>query len=1066
MRARTAVLLLGLTFFWLAPKAVMAACNPPSDYSDCQNLNPDTNLSVRGYTTTTGDKNYFDFNHPIDSKAPQLNNLISGNPNPTISNLYRVNDWNWTTNSVGGPITNSDTPVTAVGLSTTPGQSVNVPNSGYDIGGGYQAVILYATANSMTIHYTPDDNVVAGYTVQLSNFAVDPTLLAAYQKSDVAGRSQLVAVSGGQSLGKTTGELILAMRDTGQYMDPRWKNDWWHGPGSVTSKNPPSLVPAGEPFQPSFRKANYCETPAFATYPDESLATCPGDTCNPGGKPAPEADIMPTYHQADGSQTPELRPGADFQFGIGVQGLSCGQARGDSFAFAEQAPYDLFSKKQPDFCEQPHEWTGESMPSNINIPFAQQLAERWGGTLDAEHYSEAQLADLRAKADIANVKTDADLENYFLANKLMWEKSGVVSRLLPAGQIDELKAGFVRYVKQRHGQTLYADFTINGVKISDIDDPPVKPDPGVLAVNPALLTTYQQDLTAWADKWRSTLDDMGVFPNEQARSQIKVVLCGDREYQDVAMDPGYPEVMKMGLSANTIFQTLEPKESQDAFYKQQPMMKDPYKYLNQGYVTENINPDTQLASAPEVTPPAPVLAPAVTANPATVVPPPSFWDRAKNWLTQLLPHPTITALAGDAGQCFHLTASPIAKPATDGGADVSFNVYLTEEPNVKKGGHFWFWEDGNQTMDHVVYDPRRVTNYLIDSRSTGPAMHLAPNSCASRTFYAKMDECGSDNPKKDFTNDGGLTCQICAGADGKISADNVKCSAGVPLVQKQTEFPTCDPKVACCPTDKFCQPKEFKYVRYGPPYTIKGDGTGDLDYGVTWAPSGPVEDGVKLTFIKEDWHNYTAKTNSLPGDCRYKSLSKIERDEAQTCSTNGSCSSWGSSYGEGCNGQGLCAPVICTHPYTRTADVYNNVPYLYSLWQEIAGQAGTSGMPPGVLTLLKPGAPETVKAALAGNSGNTGDSNPAPAQIAGTGCSTKESEIMDAAGNFLKTPAAAVLDWGYFSTSINGQPPHLIDIDVSYSGPTKRNLLFYRLGGVCNADTWFSQKVLQPTQNF
>jgi hypothetical protein len=55
-------------------------------------------------------------------------------------------------------------------------------------------------------------------------------LLALYQQSDAAGRYNLPVLRGHQAFGKALGgEIQIAIRDWGGFLDPRSRNDWWQG---------------------------------------------------------------------------------------------------------------------------------------------------------------------------------------------------------------------------------------------------------------------------------------------------------------------------------------------------------------------------------------------------------------------------------------------------------------------------------------------------------------------------------------------------------------------------------------------------------------------------------------------------------------------------------------------------------------------------------------------------------------------------------------------------------------------------------------------------------------------
>ena len=189
---------------------------------------PDMNLAVRGYVATTADLNLVDYAGSIDPNAPQLYSLFGNQRTPIFNAAYQVYRWDWTCNCRGGPILKWD--VTLLGMETTPGELIHLPEAGYDVGGGYGALVLYAEPTRLTLKYTREDNVVAGYTLHLENICVDANLLALYQQLNAAGRSQLPALFPGQPLGRAPStEIDAAIRDSGSFLDPRTRKDWWQG---------------------------------------------------------------------------------------------------------------------------------------------------------------------------------------------------------------------------------------------------------------------------------------------------------------------------------------------------------------------------------------------------------------------------------------------------------------------------------------------------------------------------------------------------------------------------------------------------------------------------------------------------------------------------------------------------------------------------------------------------------------------------------------------------------------------------------------------------------------------
>jgi hypothetical protein len=56
----------------------------------------------------------------------------------------------------------------------------------------------------------------------------EPSLLDLYERLDRERREYLPALRAGQPFGRArSGEILVSIRDTGQFMDPRSRKDWW-----------------------------------------------------------------------------------------------------------------------------------------------------------------------------------------------------------------------------------------------------------------------------------------------------------------------------------------------------------------------------------------------------------------------------------------------------------------------------------------------------------------------------------------------------------------------------------------------------------------------------------------------------------------------------------------------------------------------------------------------------------------------------------------------------------------------------------------------------------------------
>jgi hypothetical protein len=203
-------------------------------------LHGDLNLSLRGYAAVDSAKTLQDYSGAADPGAPQLAGLFDPNQFPGISTVHRVYSWDWgcgLNGCSGPPITNPD--VTLMGLTTSPGQAIFIPERSPNLyGGGYKALVLYAEEQRITLGYTRRDSVAPGYAVHLEKLCVDPNLLALY-RAQVGpdglrifknGSYWLPALRLDQALGTALAdEIRVSIRDRGTFMDPRSRKDWWVG---------------------------------------------------------------------------------------------------------------------------------------------------------------------------------------------------------------------------------------------------------------------------------------------------------------------------------------------------------------------------------------------------------------------------------------------------------------------------------------------------------------------------------------------------------------------------------------------------------------------------------------------------------------------------------------------------------------------------------------------------------------------------------------------------------------------------------------------------------------------
>lgn len=194
--------------------------------------NPDLNLVWRSYISTTATLGLMHINGDTDVHAPQLTGLFNPPRLATFSAVYQIYDWNWGCGADGcrgNPLT--DPTVTLLALATNPGEPLFIPTRDPEIhAGGYRALVLYAEETRITLTYTREDTPARGYLVHLEDIQVDPSLLALYRAQDATGRQALPALRHQERFANASGSTLkIAIRDTGSFMDPRSRKDWWVG---------------------------------------------------------------------------------------------------------------------------------------------------------------------------------------------------------------------------------------------------------------------------------------------------------------------------------------------------------------------------------------------------------------------------------------------------------------------------------------------------------------------------------------------------------------------------------------------------------------------------------------------------------------------------------------------------------------------------------------------------------------------------------------------------------------------------------------------------------------------
>ncbi len=222
----------------------------------------DKNIELRGYVPNTDPnlvRELVNYGSDDPTQPPQLATLFSPYRVPPFAQFLQVHHWLWAPSPDPGtrstPITAP--PVTAVSFTLTPGETLHVPVSGYDIGGGAEVLVLFADADTVTLHYTRDDSSARGYTVHVDQICTDPNLLSLYNALDDPNGPRydypsavynLPALPAGKVIGTTgANNVVVALSDTGAFQDVRSCNEWWQiRPGYSGGCPPVRLLDEGK----------------------------------------------------------------------------------------------------------------------------------------------------------------------------------------------------------------------------------------------------------------------------------------------------------------------------------------------------------------------------------------------------------------------------------------------------------------------------------------------------------------------------------------------------------------------------------------------------------------------------------------------------------------------------------------------------------------------------------------------------------------------------------------------------------------------------------------------------
>ncbi len=1054
--------------------------------ADDGNLNPKKD----GWTPWNADHNLYmlDWDEGYDpGPKPYLGNIVNTPNSGPVCNPYRVNA------QTRGP---KSSDVTMCGFSTSPGQAVHAPQTCQ-----YPWLVVYADENFITLEVGTSDfaqwdtGIFNGYVVHIDGLRVDQSLLDLYRKDNPGGlrSGRLPIVKPNDIIGTAAGsEVRVSVRDNGDFMDPRSQRDWWEEMDWSQCKQ---ILSTRYGITGVNKKRN----------PDEFEGICQRISYASG----PDNPDVPIYTDKNGQSQPEMRTDADanFDFSAKSRGVHCGTAKSQPLVLTEVSPFDIKEGVPDGICKDTW-WSGEiqfnysNETNNFRIPFAQEMADHWAGTLDAEHMKESDIDSLFAAAyPVFNLDDTPDaihkkVRATATASAEIKRRQGVLRALLPKESQDTLKCSFVRFVQKKlssNGGTLYKDFKIEGTRLADIPCPP--------SVDNKKLTTASPEYLAWQKDWASKWQKMGLIPNEKSIGDLDFRVCGDRSYY---LSIHYPEVFRLGLAANELYKIFTDKKGLERYYlanndlnnMKLPVDKNPILTANLGAslpteptiaqtqdnlpnCSQPINPPANTNIQPSSSP-LPNTQPnniklsssnTVFANLISFVQNslPKVGSAFAQTIDKLNPLKDKTVkLLAQAGGCFSLSATVSPRTNADGSIDVDFVLHVNGI--VHKGGHFQIFANGSRATQLArILTPGGVIN--ISSSDIGGPIHLAPGQCTVN-FSVKIDECN------ELGNQEYYSCDICT---GECNIGNVIIPPGPGGPETKCDTPTCNASCSLCPRAQLYPSDDALWPQSYP--------KGHMLLGTTWTGSGYSEgpkDAIHYKYTIPAWDGTYDGIQDVPG-CQYKEC----REDDKNCARDYCFEGHG------------CGHIDCGKVHDRVIDIYNEVPFMASVWRQTAESdngvekfcynqcikgkgtpercRNSCTIPSGFFNIFKPkcdpndptcpsyGAassnPNCYDDCIAKKNTPTECKAACPAPEGFIGCTTKEKYVFDAEGDFGDNPGASYLTYT-FSPRFGSEARQFNEgVTVTQKSPgTNENakVLFYKMGGLCNTNKWVGEKYLNP----
>lgn len=716
----------------------------------------------------------------------------------------------------------------------------------------------------------------------------------------------------------------------------------------LTSRVEAQYVP--QPFQTSGlaeQSEVLCYPMDLTCDPKKNSASCTHELANDYFKPKSGVEL-------------EMREGAGLDQGTSVKGLHCGMTKGTPLVLNESSEYCLGA--QP--CYWPG-WIREvtmnyspfTMKDNLQIPFVEQMARHWAGTMDTEHLTPEEFDNLIIRASTPSVPGVSSGENgpdQLDAVNEIRERTGALQKLLPEDYQDTLKCNFAKWTAERRvadRPTLYNGYKPDGQVMIQLLATACRNEvcPTGMKDRGKCLVDYDQGTYlasgpygayAPGPAWRK----MNIIPNDKSTGVLYFDVFDDETYQ---LEQMYPELQKAGLAANELFRLFSTIDTQKQFYKL------PY-YDN---LMGNPLDKNQVAKD-------------------------RIWDAAVGY-TSMYRNKTIkTSMAS------------VIDTRIDEEIREEINSFSVKKQDSQKAGFFGKTEGWEKLSTAFK---KALAKTLNDKKIKLPEISV---SAVEEKIIDSLYVLSEKLPQKGFLASVGRVLAASIGNKKKCTPNGSNCCP-----------PTVEGQASC---GKACE-----LTRKGPSFTT------------VWPRSYPANHAILgLDFSKA--------LDSPEQMVRYF--------------YNDGMGSLVDPFAPECGGPKYMVQ------QKRVVDIYNSVPYLASIWVQATDPVF------GFMSNTKPK-----------------DAKGAGIKLEGIGCLNTQNNVLDQDGKFLIQNAHMIMNYGFGVPTTDGGWPTTdtdgaLNIDVSLDRANPNNLnprkgpfdpyqgkiTYYRVAGVCNADMWWGERVLNP----